>query len=90
MLYPNESNPWMLLSSRAKGDPVGFAECLQRDSFDSYKEGRLLLRLQKFQFNTTAEHEEMIEKIKKEKAESELSKDCYRIRFFIPHFFLLQ
>lgn len=57
---------------RSNGEPVGFAECLQRDSFDSYKEGRLLLRLQKFQFNTTEDHSNMIEKLKQEKSESKL------------------
>lgn len=61
-----------LFRFRLSGEPVGFSECMQRDSFDSYKEGRLLLRLQKFQFNTTEDHTDMIDKIKREKSESKL------------------
>lgn len=49
---------------------MGFSECLQTEKFDSYKEGRLLLRLQKFQLNQTEEHSKEIDKIKQEKSES--------------------
>lgn len=64
---------FLLYQFRSSGESVGFSECLQRDSFDSYKEGRLLLRLQKFQFNTTEDHSNMIEKLKQEKSESRLN-----------------
>ena len=53
---------------RASGEQVGFAQCLQSDRFDSYKEGRLLLRLPKFHLNTTEEMEVELEEMKKEQA----------------------
>lgn len=55
---------------RAAGEPVGFAEYLQSNSLDSFKEGRLLLRLQKFRLEKTDELEQEIQKIKLEKSES--------------------
>lgn len=54
---------------RAAGEPVGFPEYIQKDSIDSFKEGRLLLRLQKFRLDKTEELEQEIQKIKQEKAE---------------------
>lgn len=53
---------------RANGEPVGFTHCLQSDRFDAYKEGRLLLRLPKFQLNTNVEMEVELEEMKKEQA----------------------
>lgn len=53
---------------RTNGEPVGFMECLQSDRFDSYQEGRLLLRLPKFQLNTSDEMEVELEQMKTEQA----------------------
>lgn len=53
---------------RSNGEPVGFMQCLQSNRFDSYKEGRLLLRLPKFHLNTTEEMEVELEEMKKEQA----------------------
>lgn len=53
---------------RTNGEQVGFMQCLQSDRFDSYKEGRLLLRLPKFQLNSTEEMEVELEEMKKEQA----------------------
>lgn len=53
---------------RTNGEPVGFMQCLQSDRFDSYQEGRLLLRLPKFQLNTSDEMEVELEQMKTEQA----------------------
>lgn len=53
---------------RTNGEPIGFMQCLQSDRFDSYKEGRLLLRLAKFHLSTTEEMEIELNEMKTEQA----------------------
>lgn len=55
-------------NKRLKGEPIGFMQYLQSDGFDSHKEGRLLLRLEKFQLNTTEEMEIELQQMKQEQA----------------------
>lgn len=66
--------------NRADGIPVGFMECLQSDTFDSYKESRLTLKLKHFKFDPTDEEMEDI-KIKQEKSESKSYLINYRFEF---------
>lgn len=53
---------------RESGEVVGFKGYLQTNTFDSHKEDRLLLRLERFHLDTTHEIESELAEMKKEQA----------------------
>lgn len=54
---------------RERGEIVGFKNYLQPNTFDSFKEDRLLLRLERFHLDTTADMESELAEMKRAQAQ---------------------